>query len=423
MGGGRGTRLYPLTKDRCKPAVPLCGKYRLVDIPISNCLHSGFNRIFVLTQFNTASLHHHIQESYKFDPFGGAFVDILAAEQTDSGQNWYQGTADAVRQNLHHYRAEDDDLFLILSGDQLYSLDFSELIKQHEQSGADLTVAAKAMPASEVTALGVMEVDDQKRIQKFVEKPKDPAIIESLHISDKLKAELADTSAGDYCLASMGIYVFNKKLMFEALESCDKTDFGKEIIPDLLGKIDMRSYIFEGYWEDIGTVRSFWEANLTLCDKNPPFDFYEEGRLVYTRARFLPPAKVYDANLSNVVLAGGVFVSDGASVTRSVLGVRSQINQGSSLENVVMMGQDFFDKPEAMEKHIADGEPHTGIGKNCKIRNAIIDKNARIGDNCILCPEGVEDMWEENGIMVRDGVINVMKNAVVPAGTVVGKWD
>lgn len=421
MGGGRGTRLYPLTMDRCKPAVPLAGKYRLVDIPISNCLHSGLNQVFVLTQFNTASLHRHIQDSYKFDPFGGGCVDILAAEQTDrGGHEWYQGTADAVRQNLHHYEVEDSDLFLILSGDQLYRMDFDEIIEQHRRLGSELTIAAKAMPASEVSALGVMEVNDGLDIVRFEEKPTDPKVIKSLHLSDKLKSNLSDTSAGDYCLASMGIYVFNKETMYKALEdNPEADDFGKEIIPGLLGNVKISSYVFEGYWEDIGTIASFFEANLALTEKVPPYDFYEPGRLVYTHARYMPPSKIDGATFDRTVISGGSMIEPGAEFHRCMLGVRSRVGKDSRLENVVMMGQDWFETAEGLEKAKSQGKPPIGIGKNCVIKNAIVDKNARIGDNVRLSPEGKEDMWEQDGVLVRDGVLVVMKGACVPSGTII----
>ena len=272
MGGGRGSRLNPLTKERCKPAVPLAGKYRLVDIPISNCLNSGLNQIFVLSQFNTASLHRHIQESYKFDPFGGGFVDILSAEQTDASSHWYQGTADAVRQNMHHFHGGDDDLYVILSGDQLYRMDLQDLIREHDASGASVTVTAKPLPSTEAEGLGLMRVDDALNIQEFVEKPCDPEVIAGLSVGQNVLQRMKSPGDQPYCLASMGIYVFNASVLADALKT-DATDFGKEIIPSLLGKAQLNAYVFDDYWEDIGTVRAFFDASLRLTDPVPPFNF------------------------------------------------------------------------------------------------------------------------------------------------------
>ncbi|WP_309397241.1 glucose-1-phosphate adenylyltransferase [Cerasicoccus maritimus] len=414
MGGGRGTRLYPLTKERCKPAVPLAGKYRLVDIPISNCLNSGINRIHLLSQFNTASLHNHIQSTYQFDPFGGGYVDIMSAEQTDGGETWYQGTADAVRQNLHHFNDGKNDLFLILSGDQLYRMDFRKIIDHHNKLGSDLTIAAKAMHKSEVTGLGVMRVDDDYSIQEFVEKPSDPAVIESLVIGDKLRSTL-DGNPEDVVLASMGIYVFSARVMREALNG-DETDFGKEIIPGLLGKISMNSYIFDDYWEDIGTVAAFFDANLALTDDVPPFNFFEDKAPIYTRARYLPATKVNSAEVSRALFGGGCIISK-AKVHHCVIGVRSMIGDGSELNDVVMMGADWYETAENREENATLQRPNMGVGKNCVIKNAIIDKNARIGDDVELSPDGKPDGWSEGDMYVRDGILMVMKNGVVSNGT------
>ena len=420
MGGGRGSRLYPLTKDRCKPAVPLAGNYRLVDIPISNCLNSGFNQIFVLTQFNTASLHKHIQQTYKFDGFGGGFVDILAAEQTGDKESWYQGTADAVRQNLHHYNLSDNDLVLILSGDQLYRLDFDELVRQHLEANAEVTIAAKALPADQVSALGVMRVGTDLRISEFVEKPKDPKVIASLVLGGEARARLSDKSAKPYCLASMGIYLFSGRVMREALANPSQTDFGKEVIPGLLHSKRMMAYVFDGYWEDIGTVGSFWECNLSLTDPVPPFDFFDGQNPVYTHSRYLPTSKLNGTRVRHVLMADGAIVDD-SELERCVIGVRSVIRQGTRLENVVMMGADFFERPDDLTSNNNAQRPHVGVGENCVIRNAIIDKNARIGAGCRLSPRGLPEKWETPALFVRDGVIVVKKGAVVSPGTVVGE--
>jgi len=416
MGGGRGTRLNPLTKLRCKPAVPLAGKFRLVDIPISNCLNSGINKIFVLTQFNTASLHRHIQQSYKFDPFGGGFVDILSAEQTEKGEAWYQGTADAVRQNLAQFDAGKNDLFLIVSGDQLYRMDLNDVIQQHMKTGAEVTIAAKALPLNKLEGLGLMRIGDDLWIKEFVEKPKDPKIIKSLAISDTLKSHIDGLDIHEeYALANMGIYVFNKRTLFEALEG-DTTDFGKEVIPNLLGKVKMASYIFTGYWEDIGTVRSFFEANLQLTDPKPQFDFFDSTKPIYTHARYLPAARIVDSRIERGMVAEGATLM-GCRINRAVVGVRSRIGEGTELENVVMMGADFFESDEKRKENSRAGRPDVGIGRRCKIRNAIIDKNACIGDDVVLDPEGKPDLFQSGAAYVRDGVLIVQKGGIVPSGT------
>jgi len=299
MGGGRGTRLNPLTQVRCKPAVPLAGKYRLVDIPISNCLNAGLNQIFILSQFNTASLHRHIQESYKFDPFGGGFVDILSAEQTEKSDDWYQGTADAVRQNMHHFGVQgESDLCIILSGDQLFRMNLNDLIKEHIDNDADVSIAAKPLALDQAEGLGLMRVDKSLEVTEFVEKPKDPKLIKSLAVGSEVKSKMKDPGSEDYCLASMGIYVFKASALNEALSS-NMADFGKEVIPSLLGKKKLFSYVFDDYWEDIGTVKAFFECNLRLTDLKPPFNFYNEEQRIYTRARYLPAVKLNAASLKN----------------------------------------------------------------------------------------------------------------------------
>lgn len=419
MGGGRGSRLSPLTKERCKPAVPLAGKYRLVDIPISNCLNSGYNHMFVLTQFNTASLHRHIQESYKFDPFAGGFVDILSAEQTDADDNWYQGTADAVRQNIHHFHSENDnDLYIILSGDQLYRMDLRDVVREHDESGAEVTITAKPLGLDEAEGLGLMRVNDAQEITEFVEKPTDTEIIKGLAIGDGVKKKMHNPGGKDYCLASMGIYVFNAKTLHAALDS-DTTDFGGEVIPALLGKSKLYSYVFDEYWEDIGTVKAFFDCNLRLTDPVPPFDFFDEASRIYTRARYLPATKVNNCSVDRAILADGCIVMDGAKITHSSLGVRSVVGQDAEFEDVVMMGADFFETDEDRKDNVELGRPDVGIGKNCRIRNAIIDKNVRIGDNVVLDPTGLPDNFGPDvDVAIRDGVLVVCKDACVPDGFV-----
>jgi glucose-1-phosphate adenylyltransferase len=417
MGGGRGTRLYPLTKERCKPAVPLAGKYRLVDIPISNCLNSGINRIFLLTQFNTASLHRHVQSTYHFDSFGQGFVDILAAEQTQKNADWYQGTADAVRRNIVHFRTHPHDYLLILSGDQLYRMDFRKVIAQHIITGADVTVAALPVPVSKLEGLGLMRADDYLEIRQFAEKPKDPAVVSSLTLSPALEGRLTTASTEKRCLASMGIYLFSRGVLQDALDN-HMTDFGKEVIPSLLGKKRLFAYLFEGYWEDIGTVRSFFEANLALAQPLPPFNFYMHTTPIYTHARFLPASKINKCTIDHVVVGDGSIITD-TTLKHCVIGIRSMVREGSFLEDVVMMGADFYESEDEVKANAASTLPNVGIGRNCRIRGAIIDKNARIGDGCVLSSEGKANGDYPHDIMVRDGVLVVPKGVVVPAGTTI----
>jgi len=418
MGGGRGTRLIPLTRDRCKPAVPLAGKYRLVDIPISNCLNSGFNQIYVLTQFNTASLHRHIQEAYKFDPFGGGCVDILSAEQTMTDDKWYQGTADAVRQNMNHFGGTgEEDLYVILSGDQLFRMDLADVVREHDRSGAEVTITAKPLGLDMAEGLGLMRVGEKLEVTEFVEKPTDPQIIQSLAVGDNVKRKMKQPGDADYCLASMGIYVFNAGSLKEALKS-DATDFGKEIIPGLLGRMKMFAYIFDEYWEDIGTVKAFFDCNLRLTDHLPPFNFFDEEARIFTRARYLPASKMNSCTIDRAVVADGCIVTD-AKLIHSSLGVRSVVSEGSTLENVVMMGADHYETEAEFSENRKLGRPNIGVGKNCRIKNAILDKDVRIGDNVVLDPEGLpDDFGPEAEVAIRDGVLVVTKDAILPNGFV-----
>ena len=410
MGGGRGTRLYPLTKLRCKPAVPLGGKYRLVDIPISNCINSGYNRIYLLSQFNTESLHRHVTDSYRFDRFGRGYVEILSAEQTEHGDDWYQGTADAVRRNMIHFHAKPDDLFVILSGDQLYRMDFSKMVEEHIERGADVTVASKPVPLSEASGLGLLRVGEGSKIIDFVEKPTDPEVISRL-VPPELKARNGEE---DRCLASMGIYVFNAKAMEDAL-SGTATDFGKEIIPSLVNEKDIRCHIFDGYWEDIGTVKAFFDANLQLTEDVPVFDFYEGERPIYNRPDILPTAKLGNCAITRTTIAAGSKIGKSA-LNRCVLGERSIVGEDCNLESVVMMGSDYYDDSENPDI------PGTGVGDGSQISDAIIDKNARIGKNVCLNPKGMSEGWADSGenIYIRDGILIVTKNAVVADGVCIG---
>lgn len=417
MGGGRGKRLCPLTKDRSKPAVPMAGKYRLVDIPISNCLNSRYNRIYLLTQFNTASLHRHIQESYRFDPFGKGFIDILAAEQTEGDENWYQGTADAVRQNLSHFTYRDEDIVIILSGDQLYRMDFRDIVAHHLRLGADVTISSTLVPREKAHELGIMRVGHDYSIKEFVEKPSTPELVDSLVISNELCAELKDMCKLNHCLASMGIYVFKAKVLEEALKQ-KGTDFGKEIIPGLLGKVRLCSYIFEGYWEDIGTIRAFFNANLMLTDAVPAFNFFDSKNFIYTNARYVPSSKVNSSKMSRTIMAEGCIITD-ATIDRAVLGLRSVVREGTILKNVMMMGADKYEEESDLRANREKGIPPLGIGKNCVISNVIFDKNVRIGNNVRLSPEGKANGFEKDRIYVRDGVMVVSREVVIPDDTII----
>ncbi|MEK0445272.1 MAG: Glucose-phosphate adenylyltransferase [Verrucomicrobiota bacterium] len=411
MGGGAGSRLFPLTKERAKPAVPLAGKYRLVDIPVSNCLNSGLRKIYVLTQFNSVSLHRHIHASYKFDHFSQAFVEILAAQQTPSGERWYQGTADAVRQNLRDFLNSSFEYFIILSGDQLYRMDFRDVLRQHIEKGSDLTIATIPVSRQEAPGFGIMHTDAQRRICQFVEKPKDSALLDTLRIPPTLLEELGKPADAELFQASMGIYVFNRKALVEALDN-QHVDFGKHVIPGMIHHSKVSAYIFEGYWEDIGTIRSFFEANLALADSAPPFDFFDTAAPIFTHARFLPASKINSAHIQRAIISDGCVITQ-ANVERAVIGIRSFIEPGSSVKNCVMMGADYFDSDLARPA----GAPALGIGRDCVIDSAIIDKNARIGDGVVISPEGKPSSMDGENFFIRDGIVVIPKDSVIPSGT------
>jgi glucose-1-phosphate adenylyltransferase len=411
MGGGAGTRLFPLTKDRAKPAVPLGGKYRLVDIPISNCLNSGLRSIYVLTQFNSMSLHRHIQASYKFDNFSRNFVDILAAQQTPEGSQWYQGTADAVRQNMRYFLERPFDYYLILSGDQLYRMDFRALLHQHIRSGADITLATKPVERSQVSEFGIMQSDAHRRVTKFVEKPKDEAVLNEFKMGPELLASINAAEGVELFQASMGIYVFNRDVLVECLNN-NLADFGKHVIPESIEQRRVSGYIFNGYWEDIGTIRAFYEANLDLTDLLPQYSFFEASSPIYTHPRFLPGSKINGATLRQAIIADGCIISD-AHIERSVIGVRSIIDSGATIRNSIVMGADYYETDSQTDRH---RHPRIGIGRNCVIDRAIIDKNARIADGVVITPEGKPTDFDGGNYFIRDGIVVVPKNAVIPAG-------
>src|SRR3982751_4557189 len=408
MGGGAGTRLFPLTKDRAKPAVPLGGKYRIVDIPISNCLNSGLRSIYVLTQFNSMSLHRHIQASYKFDNFSRSFVDILAAQQTPEGSQWYQGTADAVRQNMRYFLKHPYDYYLILSGDQLYRMHFRALLHQHIRLGADITLATKPVARHQVVEFGIMQSGVDRRITGFIEKPSDQSGVQEMKMSPELLGAIGANEDEELFQASMGIYVFNRNVLIESLES-DLFDFGKHIIPTSIKDRHVSAFIFKGYWEDIGTIRAFYEANLDLTDLVPAYSFFEPDAPIYTHPRFLPGSKINGAALRQAIISDGCILSDG-HIERSVIGVRSIIQSGATIRNSVVMGADYYELG-------SDGSSEKipiGIGRNCVIDRAIIDKNARIADGVVITPEGKPENFDAENYYIRDGIVVIPKNATIP---------
>jgi glucose-1-phosphate adenylyltransferase len=417
MGGGQGTRLFPLTKERAKPAVPLAGKYRLVDIPISNCINSGLRRIYVLTQFNSASLHRHISQSYKFDPFSGGFVEILAAEQTFTDTSWYQGTADAVRKNLVHFLNHDFEYLLILSGDQLYRMDFRNIIAQHAETGAEITVATIPVSRREAEHLGILQIDRERRITRFVEKPKEAALLDSLHVPGEWHEMLGIREGDERFLASMGIYLFNREVVRELLDN-SLTDFGKHIIPGAIAARSVYSFIFQGYWEDIGTIRAFFEANLDVTADLPRFNFFDMSAPIFSRPRFLPGSKINGAQIDHALVSDGCIINH-SRISNSVVGVRSIVGAGTELHRVILLGCDFYESRESIEANEATGMPRVGIGTNARIENAIIDKNARIGNNVVISPSGKPDKVDHELYYIRDGIVIIPKNGVVPHGTVI----
>jgi glucose-1-phosphate adenylyltransferase len=417
MGGGQGKRLFPLTKERAKPAVPLAGKYRLVDIPISNCINSSLRRIYLLTQFNSASLHRHISQSYKFDHFSGGFVEILAAEQTLSDASWYQGTADAVRKNLIHVLNNDFEHLLILSGDQLYRMDFREIISHHVQAEADLTVATLPVGRREAESLGIMQIDADRRITRFVEKPREPALLDSLKLARSSYPALGIKDDRELLLASMGIYVFKREVLVHLLDN-NHTDFGKHIIPGAIKTHRVFSHVHQGYWEDIGTIRSFFEANLDVTSELPRFNFFDMAAPVFSRPRFLPGSKINGAHIDHAVVTDGCIINH-ARIMHSIVGIRSLVGAGSELNRVILLGCDYYESQASIDESTRANRPRIGIGLNTRIENAIIDKNARIGDNVVISPAGKPENHDHPLYFIRDGIVIIPKNGVVPHGTVI----
>jgi glucose-1-phosphate adenylyltransferase len=415
LGGGAGSRLYPLTASRSKPAVPIAGKYRLVDIPISNCINSHINRMFVLTQFNSASLNKHIKNTYHFSAFSTGFVDILAAEQTPDNPGWFQGTADAVRQSLRHISNLEFEYILILSGDQLYQMDFSDMLNNHIKNEADISIATIPVDERDAPEFGILKSNEAGMITSFIEKPK----------KEILPDWVSDTGTemqqkGKHYLASMGIYIFSKQVLYKLLNEVHPTatDFGKEIIPNSIVSFKVASYQYEGYWTDIGNIYSFFEANLSLTDDIPPFNLFDNNKTVYSRARMLPPAKISGTTLEKTVIAEGSIIN-ASRIEQSVVGIRSRIGHGTTVVNTYIMGNDYYETIEEMEVNTIKGLPMIGIGERCYIKDAIIDKNCRIGNDVRINGGKHLANTDHSLYSVKDGIIVVKKMAVLPDGFVI----
>lgn len=410
LGGGQGSRLYPLTETRSKPAVSIAGKYRLVDIPISNCINSDIKRMYVLTQFNSASLNRHIKNTYHFSFFSSAFVDVLAAEQTIQSDKWFQGTADAVRQSMHHFLQNDFEYALILSGDQLYNMDFNDMISKHESSNAEISIATYPVNAKDATSFGVLKTDENNTITSFIEKPDASLLSEwTSDVSDEMKKE------GRNYLASMGIYIFNRDLLVKLMENPDTIDFGKEIIPQAIKSHKTVSFPYEGYWTDIGNIDSFFEANIGLTNDKPKFDLYSDNR-VYTRARILPTSKISGTQLNRVVVGDGCLIK-ASKIKNSVIGIRSKVGSNSVIENTYVMGTDFYENEEPQDSK----KIPMGIGENCHINKCIIDKNCRIGNNVKIDggKYNIEQEIETDQYVIKQGIVVIRKDAVIEDGSII----
>ena len=418
LGGGRGTRLFPLTMLRSKPAVPVAGKYRLIDIPISNCLNSGFHRIYVLTQFLSVSLHRHISNTYKFDNFNRGFVEILAAQQTNETADWYQGTADAVRQNIRYVQEDGCREVLILSGDQLYRMNFAELLRTHRDNEADVTLAVLPVSQEQTVNFGIAQIDDKGRVVGFVEKPESEEQLKPVRMSVEWLEQRGIQSRGRQFLASMGIYLFNREVLFELLSgSARATDFGKEIFPRSIRSHRVQAYPFDGYWEDLGTIKSYHEANLALASENPPFDFHSQEGIIYTRMRFLPASRISGAKLEHSLISDGCVIRDGTQITRSVIGVRSRIGRNVTIRDTVFIGADRFETDAERARNFARGQPDLGVGEGSVIERAILDKDCRIGRNVRIVNKNKLENHEGANYVIRDGIVVIPKGIAVPDET------
>jgi glucose-1-phosphate adenylyltransferase len=420
LGGGRGTRLYPLTQRRSKPAVPIAGKYRLIDIPISNCLNSGCNRVYVLTQFLSVSLHRHIANTYKFDPFSRGFVELLAAQQTNETTDWYQGTADAVRQNIRYIEEDRCRMVLVLSGDQLYRMDYRQLIQTHTESRADVTIAVLPVPRDQVAGFGIVRLDSSGRVIDFVEKPKAEKQLEPLYIPDDWLTQQGIRAGGRNYLASMGIYLFERQALLSLLDSMPRAvDFGKEIFPNSIRTHRVQAHLFDGYWEDLGTVKSYHEANLALAANNPPFDFHTPEGVIYTHMRHLPASRIAGARLTECLVSDGCVVDPGATLERSVIGVRCRIGTGATVRDTVLLGADRFETEAERRANRERGIPDLGLGEGALIERAIVDKDCRIGKGVQIINRQKLENAEGTAFVIRDGVVVIPKATTLPDGTVI----
>ncbi len=420
LGGGRGTRLFPLTRDRAKPSVPIAGKFRLVDIPISNCLHSGLEKIYVLTQFNSASLNRHIAQTYRFDTYRRGFVQILAAQQTLMGEEWYQGTADAIKHNEPYILNPrfKDDYVLILAGDHLYRMDYEKMLQVHTESNAAITVSVLPVRKEDTSGLGILQADANGRIVDFVEKPQTEEELQRLRVESEVFTSRGIESHGREYIASMGIYIFNREVLQEVLQDDSNVDFGKDIIPKSIQTRTVSAYFFDGYWEDIGTIHAFYSANIALTDATPAFNFYDEQAPIYTNRRHLPSTKVNSSSVRSSILAEGSIIDD-SELDRTIVGIRSIISGGSRVYQSVLMGADYYESDASRAENEQSGIPKVGIGRNCLIQNAIIDKNARIGDNSVLVNRDGIDNYDGENYYIRDGIVIVPKDATILPETVV----
>jgi glucose-1-phosphate adenylyltransferase len=420
LGGGRGTRLFPLTRTRSKPAVPIAGKYRLIDIPVSNCIHAGLTRIFVLTQFNSVSLHRHIYNTYKFDPFSGGFVEILAAQQTMEHETWYQGTADAVRRNIPYFSEVDYDLVLILSGDQLYRMNFQEMIRTHVTNKAAVTIAALPVAEQDASSCGIMKIQSDGRVHDFEEKPKTQEKLNRVRTDPNWLERLGVSASGRPYLASMGIYLFNRALLVDLLKSSTATDFGHELLPQTIREHRVQAHLFDGYWEDIGTIGAFHQANIDLTGDDPPFDFASEAGPIFTRPRFLPCSRIAGATVKRSLICDGTVIGRGSVIEDSVIGVRARIAENVTIRNSYLMGIDLLEHERHLNENQRLGRPAIGVGANSVIERAIIDKNARIGRNVkVTNTAGIEESEEHPTHVIRNGVVVILKGVVVADGTVI----
>lgn len=410
LGGGRGTRLFPLTKYRSKPAVPLAGKYRLIDIPLSNCINSGLNRVYVLTQFMSVSLHRHIRRTYQFDAFDGGFVEILAAQQTLEGEGWYQGTADAVRQQIRYVQQLDVSHVLILSGDQLYRMNYADMFQSHVESGADVSIAGLPVAAEEAASLGIMRIDDSGRVVGFLEKPKTEKELDIVRMDPAWIDQHGIESRGRDCLANMGIYLFNRDTLLDVLLKTDYQDFGKEVFPASIRSRHVQLHVFDGYWEDIGTIKAFYQSNLDLAAPNPSFALYSANAPIYSRPRFLPPSRFDGAAVKGSLVADGCIIEEGSVIENSVIGLRCRIGRDVQIRNSILMGADFYELPS----EVPDSLPAIGVGNGSQIDGAIVDKNCRIGANVrISNSQGLLNAGDDEDVVIRDGIVVVSKEAAL----------